>query len=65
MTVLALFNPFFALDRDRPAPNREPKPDWPLMGDIATCRAGVPETLIYWRRARGEDPPQTEVYSQR
>ncbi|MEM0947524.1 MAG: hypothetical protein AAGK37_08980 [Pseudomonadota bacterium] len=28
---------------------------WPLMGDIASARAGVPELLIQWRRAEGAD----------
>ncbi len=27
------------------------------MGDIVSNRAGVPETLIRWRLARGEDLP--------
>ncbi len=35
----------------------EPKPDWPLMCDVASCRAGVPEALIRWRAARGEAAP--------
>ncbi|MEM7753120.1 MAG: hypothetical protein AAF230_06885 [Pseudomonadota bacterium] len=41
-------------------PTREapPKPDWPLMSDVSMIRAGVPEALIQWRRARGETPPQ-------
>ena len=39
-----------------PRPNR-PKQDWPLMSDVASFRAGVPEALIAWRRARGEDAP--------
>jgi len=33
------------------------KLDWPLMGDVSTIRAGVPEALVQWRRARGETPP--------
>ncbi|MEM7717740.1 MAG: hypothetical protein AAF222_00925 [Pseudomonadota bacterium] len=35
-----------------------PKPDWPLMGDVASFRAGVPEALIHWRRAKGEAVPR-------
>jgi len=38
-----------------------PKPDWPLMGDVATVRAGVPEALIFWRRARGESRPEPQL----
>lgn len=40
----------------RPAPRR--KADWPLMGDIVSHRAGVPEHLIRWRRAEGETDPE-------
>ena len=29
--------------------------DWPLMGDILTHRMEMPEHLIRWRRAKGED----------
>lgn len=28
-----------------------------LMGDIVARRGGVPELLIQWRRAQGEDDP--------
>ncbi len=35
-----------------------PKDDWPLMGDVASFRAGVPEAVIRWRAARGEDAPR-------
>lgn len=30
---------------------------WPLMGDVASARAGVPELLIQWRRAQGLADP--------
>lgn len=39
------------------APTAPPKPDWPLMCDVATVRAGVPEALIHWRRAEGASAP--------
>ncbi|MGR3512822.1 MAG: hypothetical protein ACU0GG_08665 [Paracoccaceae bacterium] len=43
---------------DTPAtPTPVEKPDWPLMGDVTTIRAGVPEALIQWRRVRGETAP--------
>ncbi len=35
-----------------------PKLDWPLMSDVSTIRAGVPEVLVLWRRARGEPAPR-------
>lgn len=38
-----------------------PKTDWPLMGDVVTVRAGVPEALILWRRARGESLPDPDL----
>lgn len=38
-------------------PDQPPKTDWPLMGDVACFRAGVPEALIRWRAARGEQLP--------
>ncbi len=34
-----------------------PQPYWPLMGDITGSRGGVPEILIQWRRAQGEEDP--------
>ena len=46
MSVLALFAPLSLPVRDRPAPAPRAKADWPLIGDVATCRAGVPEALI-------------------
>lgn len=36
---------------------RAPKADWPLMGDIVSARAGIPDHLIHWQRAKGEDDP--------
>ena len=41
---------------EKPAPRRRAA-DWPLMGDILSHRAGVPEHLLRWRRAQGEDDP--------
>ncbi|MEO1538002.1 MAG: hypothetical protein AAFR73_09750 [Pseudomonadota bacterium] len=56
MSVLSLSR--WVLPTDTTAPESgPPKPDWPLMCDVATVRAGVPEALIHWRRARGETPP--------
>ncbi len=43
-------------DEARPAAPR--KADWPLMGDIVSHRAGVPEHLIRWRRAEGDTDPE-------
>lgn len=57
MSVAALFSFRLEETRTRPVTAPVPKADWPLMCDVATCRAGVPEALILWRRARGEDPP--------
>lgn len=51
----------FALPRDRTETWLLSEPSdsyWPLMGDVATVRAGVPEALIQWRKARGEAPPE-------
>ena len=55
--------PFLDLTGDETAPT-PPKPrsaGWPLMSDVATHRAGVPELLIQWRRARGEDDPDPQA----
>jgi len=59
MSVLALFRPwvFDVRTHTQTAPKAAPKDDWPLMGDVATFRADVPEMLIHWRKARGETPP--------
>jgi hypothetical protein len=58
MTTLDAF-----LDTGAGAAARRPPPkeDWPLMGDVATVRAGVPEALILWRRARGEALPEPQL----
>ncbi|WP_413718250.1 hypothetical protein [Silicimonas sp. MF1-12-2] len=32
--------------------------DWPLVSDILSCRAGVPEHLIGWRRAAERASPE-------
>ena len=42
---------------DEAARPKARKADWPLMGDILSHRAGVPEHLIQWRRAMGEEDP--------
>ncbi len=45
---------FFAPREDiRPEPSA--KTTWALIGDINSHRAGIPEHLIEWRRAKGED----------
>ena len=46
------------VERDRPAP--APKASWPLMGDIVSHRAGIPEHLIQWRRAENAPDPIPE-----
>lgn len=43
---------------DAPAPRRNVTLHPPLMGDIVSARAEIPELLIRWRRARGEDDPR-------
>ena len=48
------------LDRDG-TPQRPAKTSWPLMCDVHGCRAGVPEHLIQWRRAAGEDDPDPQL----
>ena len=40
---------------------RPARHSWPLMGDIVACRGGVPELLIQWRRAAGEDDPPPSI----
>jgi hypothetical protein len=37
-----------------------PKDDWPLMADILSHRAGIPEHLIRWRRAEGNPDPDPQ-----
>ena len=49
------------LPAEREAERQPPKPTWPLMGDVASFRAGVPEALIQWRRAQGEDDPAPQL----
>ncbi len=39
-------------------PWEPPASDWALMADVSSFRAGVPEALIHWRRARGEALPE-------
>ena len=57
LAVSSLFDPVLH-DVAAPAPPPARRAaDWPLMGDIVSHRAGVPEHLIRWRRAEGEDDP--------
>lgn len=44
-----------------PAPARRAAPDPPLIGDIVTARAGVPEHLRQWRKAEGEPEPDPQL----
>lgn len=39
---------------ETPAPRPRVAADWPLISDVLTHRAGVPEHLIRWRRVAGE-----------
>ena len=39
---------------ETPAPRPRVAADWPLISDVLTHRAGVPEHLIRWRWALGE-----------
>ncbi len=45
----------------RDAERKPPRTSWALMGDIGAARGGVPEILIEWRRARGEDDPAPQL----
>ena len=49
-----LFFPKPVSARVAPLPRPKPKADWPLMCDLMTVRADIPEALIRWRKARGE-----------
>lgn len=42
---------------EQTAPFDMPRCDWPLIGDVQTVRAGVPEAWLLWRRIRGETDP--------
>jgi hypothetical protein len=42
-------------------PPRPTKASWSLMGDIVSARGGVPEHLIEWCRASGEDDPASQL----
>ena len=46
--------------REEKSPPRA-KPSWALMGDISGFRGGVPEHLIQWRRAAGEEDPEPQL----
>ena len=46
---------------DTAPPPRPARHLWPLMGDIASARAGVPELLIQWRRAEGDSDPDPQL----
>lgn len=37
------------------APRPRVAADWPLIGDIVTHRMEMPEHLIRWRKAEGEE----------
>lgn len=52
---------FGTWEADAARPSPQPKPSWPLMGDIIACRGGVPEHLIQWRRTQGEDDPAPQL----
>ena len=56
MTTLAALTSDFVASETAPLPDR-PKQDWPLMCDLGSFRAGVPDALIAWRKARGEALP--------
>ncbi len=46
------------------APTRPPRParqGWAMIGDVGMARGGVPEILIQWRRAQGEDDPKPQL----
>ena len=45
------------VDVVRPARPRPAQHLWPLMGDITSAHADVPDLLIHWARARSEDDP--------
>ena len=51
----SFFDLSFLFSEDTARPELPPKTSWPLMGDINSHRAGIPEHLIEWRRAKGED----------
>ena len=55
--VLSLFGAALSEDSATAQPPARRAADWPLMADIVTHRAGVPEHLIRWQRAEGEDDP--------
>ena len=57
MIAFAAFG-WVGMPEPRAATDSPRKPDWPLMSDVATVRAGVPEALIRWRAARGETAPE-------
>ena len=42
-------------------PPRPARHLWPLMGDVASARGGVPEILIQWRRAEGANDPDPQL----
>ncbi|MEL6799664.1 MAG: hypothetical protein AAFO80_07275 [Pseudomonadota bacterium] len=55
-------SPFAALwAEDDTAPRKPARSSWALMGDIHAYRGGVPEILIEWRRAQGEELPEPQL----
>ena len=48
----------FDLSSEDTLPAAPRKTDWPLMSDIVSARYGMPDHLIRWNRAKGEDDPK-------
>ncbi|MEM6387888.1 MAG: hypothetical protein AAF718_16805 [Pseudomonadota bacterium] len=57
MTIAALSHWVWPSAKATVTREAPPKADWPLMCDVGMVRAGVPEALILWRKARGETAP--------
>ncbi len=56
LTIDALWE---AEDTAEPAARPKVRPPL-LMGDVVSARGGVPELLIQWRRAEGQDDPDPQ-----
>ncbi len=63
MTSLAayLFDDWAAEPEVDNTPPRPARHGWAMIGDVGMCRGGVPEILIQWRRAQGEDDPRPQL----
>lgn len=61
MTTLTI-GPQWLPAETKTQPSKPPKTHWPLMGDLVTFRADVPEALIHWRRDEGKPLPQPRVH---